>query len=227
MAHSSVDRRDQAVMNISRPLIILGEEFRLMVDRLLMRMDETPFETGSVFDIYDLVDEHLDLLAQHVSAFGEEIGNGLGRLTHEPDEYFHGVASRMNMELEAILAGYDDLRGLKANDDDYEGWSLLVEIYEETLFQIHDWLEEVVEFLDDPLAGIKKRGIPADGSGAVKLHLEMRPPRQLNRLTRWLQRRGHDLKAAQEQAWAAEDRRRAQRTGLTVGPLLGLWLGKG
>ena len=212
--------------SIPRPLIILGEEFRPMVDGLLMRMDETPFETGGVFDIHDLIDKHLELLAHHVSAFGEEVSDGLGRLTHEPDEYFHGVASRMNMELEDILAGYDDLRGLKANHDDYEGWSLLVEIYEETLFQIHDWLQEVVEFLDDPLAGVKKRGIPADGSGTVKLHLEMTPPRQLNRLTRWLQRRGHDLKAAQEQAWA-EDRRRAHRTGLAVGSLLGLWLGKG
>ena len=81
---------------IPRPLIILGEEFRLMIDGLLLRMDETPFETGSVFSIFDLVDEHLELLGDHVSAFCEEVGNGLGRLTHEPDEYFRGVASRMN-----------------------------------------------------------------------------------------------------------------------------------
>ena len=133
----------------------------------------------------------------------------------------------MNMELEGILIGYDNLRSLKASDDDFTGWSLLVEIYEDTLFQIHDWFEEVVEFLDDPLAGVRKRGIPADGSGAVNLHLEMRPPRQLNRLTRWLEHRGYDLKAAQEAAWAAEDRRRAHRQGLVVGTLLGLWLGKG
>ena len=211
---------------IPRPLIILGEEFRLMVDVLHMRMDETPFETGSVFDIFDLVDEHLELLTRHVGAFCEEVSNGLGRLTHEPDAYFHGVASRMNIELEGILIGYDNLRGQKASDDDFRGWSLLVEIYEDTLFQIHDWLEEVVEFLDDPLAGVKKRRIPADGSGAVKLQLEMRPPRQMNRLTRWLERRGYDLKAAQEAAWAAEDQRRAHRTGLVVGSLLGLWLGK-
>ena len=137
---------------IPRPLIILGEEFRLMVDGLLMRMDETPFETGIAFNIFDLVDEHLQLLVGHVSALGEEIGNGLGRLTHEPDEYFRGVASRMNMELEGILIGYDEVRGLKPSDDDFEGWSLLVQVYEDTLFQIHDWLAKVVEFLDAPLA---------------------------------------------------------------------------
>ena len=208
---------------IPRPLTILGGEFRLMANELLMRMDETPFEAGSVFSIFDLVDEHLELLDRHVSAFGEEVNNGLGRLTHEPDDYFHGVASRMNMELEGILIGYDNLRGLKASGDDFKGCSFLVEIYEDTLFQIHDWLEEVVEFVEDPLAGVRKRGVPSDGSGTVNLQLAMKPPRQLNRLTRWLERRGHDLTAA----WAAEDQRRAHRTGLVVGSLLGLWMGKG
>ena len=39
--------------SIPRPLIILGEEFRLMAGELEMRMDETPFETSSVFSIGD------------------------------------------------------------------------------------------------------------------------------------------------------------------------------
>lgn len=209
---------------IPRPLIVLGEEFRLMIDGLLMGMDETPFEIGNVFSIFDLVDEHLERLARHVTTFCEEIGNGLGRLTHEPDEYFRGVASRMNMELEEILAGYNDVRGLTPAHEDFEGWSLLVEVYEDTLFQIHDWLEEVVEFVDDPVAGVRKRGIPADGTGTVNLQLEMRPPHQLNRLTRWLNHRGHDLMAELQSA-LEEDQRRAHRTGMIAGTILGLWLG--
>ena len=65
---------------IPRPLIILGEDFRLMAEELGMRMDEMPLETGAVSDIFDLVDEHLELLADHVDAFGEDIGEGLGRV---------------------------------------------------------------------------------------------------------------------------------------------------
>ena len=211
---------------IPRPLIILGEEFRLMAEELRLRMDETPLETGTVYDIFDLVDLHMTLLGTHVNAFCEEVGNGLGRLTHEPDEYFHGVADRLNTELHDILDAYDDVRSLTPSHEDFEGWSLLVEIHEETLFQIQRWLDEVVEFLDDPLAGVKKRGIPSDGSGAVNLHLEMRAPRQMNRLTRWLNHRGHHMTAAQNEAWAAQDRRRAHRTGMIAGTLLGLWLGR-
>lgn len=209
---------------IPRPLIILGEEFRLMAGELEMRMAEPPFEAGSVFSIFDLVDDHLELLGAHVGAFGDEISNGLGQLTHEPDEYFRGVASRMSLELDFILDGYDQVRHLMPSDDDFEGWSLLVEIYEDTLLQIQRWLREVVEFLDDPVAGVRKRGIPADGSGAVNLQLEMRPPRQLNRLTRWLNHRGHDLMAELQSA-LEEDQRRAHRTGMIAGTILGLWLG--
>ena len=211
---------------IPRPLIVLGEDFRLMAEELGMRMDETPLETGTVSNIFDLVDEHMELLADHVGAFCEEISEGLGRLTHEPDEHFQGVASRLNSELEGILDGYDDLRRLEPSHEDFEGWSLLVEIYEETLFQIQLWLKEVVEFLDDPVAGVKKRGIPADGSGAVNLHLEMKAPRQMNALTRWLKRRGRDVTASQEEAWALEQRR-VHRQRLVLGSLIGWWIGKG
>ena len=211
---------------IPRPLKILGDDFRLMAEELGTRMDEMPFETGTVSNIFDLIDEHMEHLADHVNAFGEEIGEGLGRLTHEPDEYFRGVTSRLNAELEGILDGYDDVRRLKPSDEDLEGWSLLVEIYEETLFQIQLWLEEVVEFLDDPVAGVRKRGIPADGGGVVNLQLEMKAPRQVKLLTRWLKRRGRDVTAAQEEAWALEQRR-VHRQRLVLGSMIGWWIGKG
>ncbi len=41
--------------SIPRPLIVLGEEFRLMAEELSLRMDETPFETGTVYNIARVV----------------------------------------------------------------------------------------------------------------------------------------------------------------------------
>ena len=81
---------------IPRPLIVLGEHFRLMFQGLGMRMDEAPVETGAVSDIFEQVDEHLELIKSHVVAFGEVVSEGLGRLTLEPDAYFHQVANRLN-----------------------------------------------------------------------------------------------------------------------------------
>ena len=210
---------------IPRPLIVLGEAFGVMSRELDERMRDTPLAGGTVFDIFDLVDEHMTLLAVHVAAFAEAVNEGLGRLTDEPDAYFHGVAGRLTTELEAILDGYADVRGLNPSDEDFEGWSLLVEIYEETLFQIQRWLEEAVEFLDDPVAVVKRRGIPAGGT--VNVGLEMKPPRQMKALTRWLQRRGHDLQAAAHDRAMAEARQHGHLQGMVVGSLLGWWMGKG
>ena len=92
---------------IPRPLTILGGAFRVMAEELRTRMDESPLESGPVFNIFDLVDEHLQTLTDHVSAFTAQVNEGFGSLTYEPDEHFHGVASRMRAELEGILDGYD------------------------------------------------------------------------------------------------------------------------
>ena len=210
---------------IPRPLIVLGEAFGVMSRELDERMRATPWAGGTVFDIFDLVDEHMTLLAVHVAAFAEEVNEGLGRLTDEPDAYFHGVTGRLTTELEAILDGYDDVRGLNPSDEVFEGWSLLVEIYEETLFQIRGWLGEAVEFLDDPVGTVKRRGIPPGGT--VNVGLEMKPPRQMRALTRWLQRRGHDLGVAAHDRAMAEARQHGHVQGMVAGALLGWWIGKG
>ena len=189
-------------------------------------MDTTPPKTRGVYSIFDLVDEHLSLLVDGVNDFGDEVSKGLGTLTDEPDEYYRRVANGMNAELDGIFDGYDELRSLNANHEIYEGWSLLVEIYDETLLQIQHWLEDVVEYCEDPNAVLKRRGLPTDGTAEVNLQLEMKPPRQLKRLTRWQQRMGRQLTLAQDEAWAREHRRSAHRTGLIAGSMIGWWLGK-
>ena len=210
---------------VPRPLTILGEAFRFMAETLRTRMDEAPFETGSVFNIFDLLDEHVQLLNDHVSAFGTQVNEGLGLLTYESDEHFHGVARRIRAELEGILDGYDNVRGLQASAEDFEGWSLLVGIYEETLYQIQVWLDEVVDFLDDPVAGAKKRGLSADGNDVVNLRLVMKPPHQIDRLTSWLTGK-HDSMAAQDQNAWEQEQRSAHRHSMIAGTLIGLFLGK-
>ncbi len=207
---------------VPRPLVLLGEEFRRMCREVDTRMDETPFRNAPLFDIGELLDEHLPLLSEHVTGFGEEINEGLGHLTLEPDSYFRRIARRMNSHLDAILDGYDDVRSLDSNAEDYTGWSLLVEIYEETLFQIHLWLDEVVDFVDDPVTFLKQRGVPPGGT--LNLSLQMEAPPQVDRLTQWLNRRGHVLQAAQEEE-LGKALQRSHTQSLVAGTLLGWWLG--
>lgn len=207
---------------------IVGNEFRLMVKKIDRRMDDAPATTGVVYSIFDLVDEHLSLLVDCVEDFTDAVSEAHRMATNERDDHYQRVSYRMNAELDGILDGHDDLRSLNANDDVYEGWSLLVEVYEETLIQIRDWLEEVAECYEDPVAALRKRGLPTDGSEPINLSLVMKAPRQLKRLTRWQQRHGRQLAIAiaEDEAWAREQRRSAHRTGLIAGSMIGWWLGK-
>ena len=209
-----------------QPLGIVGNEFRLMVGKIDRRMDDAPPTTGVIYNIFDLVDEHLSLLVDCVEDFADAVSEGHRLATDERDEHYRRVSYRMNAELDGILDGYDDLRSLNADYDVYEGWSLLVEIYDETLIQIRGWLEEVAECYEDPIAALRKRGLPTDGSEPINLSLVMKAPRQMKRLTRWQQRHGRQLAIAEDEAWAREQRRVAHRTGLIAGSMIGWWLGK-
>ena len=206
---------------IPRPLIVLGEWFRQMDDESSRRMNEAPLQTGTIYDIADLIDDHLHRLVDHVNAFADVVNEGLGRLSYEPDEYFNGVARRLEAELDGILDCYDEVRGLTPGADDFEGWSLLVEIHEETVYQIQRWLREVRDCVDDPVSVARKRSVSDGDDTVVNLALEMQPPRQVKQLTRWLEYRAR----ANEHAWA-QHQRRARRNSMIAGTLLGLWWGK-
>lgn len=208
---------------LPRPLILVAEEFRRMSAELNARMVATPFKTDTPFDIVDLVNEHLALSAAHVTAATEALVKLDDLASSAPDSYFRGIARRLNTEVQAILDGYDELRSLTPSGEDVEGWSLLVEIYEEILYQIRQWCDEFVELHDDTAAFIRRRGLPPPG-GTLTLTPQFDSPPQVDRLGRWLERRQRrilaDLNKEQKRT-----RRRVGGHGFVVGVLMGLWRG--
>ena len=129
-----------------------------MIEEVSMRMDEAPVETGPVGDIAYVVEFHAQCLVDRMEAFGNVVNEGLARLRYEPDAYFDGAADRLEAELEGMLDSYDEVRRLTARVEAFEGWNLLVEIHEETLAMVQDWLEEIVELVDDPEAAASRTG---------------------------------------------------------------------
>ncbi len=222
--YRSVKVADQRVeVALPRPIILLVEEFRRMVAMLNARMDATPFKMSTSYDIVDLVTSHLDFSATHVTRATDAIVEFHDQAPPAPDSYFREVSRRLNTEVEAILDGYDELRSLRPSGEDFEGWTLLVEIYKEILCQIRQWFDDMVNLHDDPAAFIKRRGLPSAG-GTLTLSLQFESPRQIDRLGRWLERRQRgilaDLKKQRKRT-----RRRADGNGFVVGVLMGFWRG--
>ena len=210
--------------DLPRPLIVLGERFREIDRNASTRMEEKPLHRGAVWDIFSLVDEHLLRMVGHVEAFANVVNEELGRLTHESDAYVNAVAGRLDAELGGIFDSYDEVRGLAPGADDMEGWNLLLELHVETVVMIRDWLNRVVEFVDDPAGGMRRHGVQPGDDTEINLQLRMNPPRQLKQLTRWLERRAAQAGRAWHEAWARE-RSGVRHEAMIAGTLLGLWLG--
>ena len=173
-----------------------AEALRPLVRSMRARMLTSPPQTAAVSDIFELIQRHLDRIATDVPHFACEIEAGLGQAGARGDatdaEIFRAVG-RLEVLLDRILDGYDEVRCLRANADDFEGWKLLVETYRGTLVQVQSWLDELVNFLHDPIAGLKKRGISAEGDAEVTFSLDLQAPPELDQLTEWSRQRSYEL----------------------------------
>lgn len=208
---------------IPRPLIVLREEFNSMSVALNSRMGTKPRRSGREIDILDLSGEHVIKLSDHVHVFCEQISDGLDTITYEPDEYLRRIVSLLCTELNGMLNGYDEVRCLTPHPDDFEGWKLLVGIYEDTLLQIRDWLLDVLAFLNNPAAGVQKRQNSADEDGLVTLYLEMKAPKPMYDFIDWLQRIRDEIPLIHHNDLTMEqNRQRTGRAEMTIGTLVGL-----
>lgn len=174
--------------SIPRPLIVLREEFQPMAESLNSRMLKQPRPSSRKFDIFDLTGDHIQKLSNHVRLFGEQI-RGIGTIAYEPDEHFRRIARHLKKELNGMLDGYDDVRSRTPYEDVFEAWKLLVEIYEDTLHQIQDWLTDMLKFLNDPISEAETRKKSVDGTSLVRLDLELNAPEQMLDLQHWMERR--------------------------------------
>ena len=208
---------------IPRPLVVIQEEFHATAGSLNSRMLAQSRFYDREFDVLDLSGEHVQKLSDHVHLFCEQIAKGLGTITYEPDEHFRRIVNLLNKELNGMLDGYDDVRSRTPSEEDIEGWNLLVQIYEDTLRQIQDWPSDVLEFLNDPIAGVQKRQNSPDGTGNVTLLLEMKAPKPMYDFIDWLERIRDEISLIHDDDLTmAQNRQRFGSAELIIGTLIGL-----
>ena len=209
--------------SIPRPLVVLREEFQAMSESLNSRMGTKPLRSGREVDILDLSGEHILKLSDHVHVFCEQISDGLDTITYEPDSYLRRIVSLLCKELNGMLNGYDEVRCLTPHPDDFEGWKLLVGIYEDTLLQIRNWLSDVLAFLNNPVAGVQERQNSTDEDGLVTLYLEMKAPKPMYDFINWLERIRDEISLIHDDDLTVEqNRQRIGSTELIMGTLIGL-----
>ena len=217
-------------VSIPRSLVVLGGALRPVAGTLRTKTVARPIRTGTVSDIFDLCAEHLGRIGHEIELLADEIDAGLSFIASNPDtpdaEIYRAVG-RLEVQLERIVNGYDEVRRLRASSEDHECWVLLVETYRKTLAQIQDWLDELVDFLGDPTTALRKRGISLNSDANVTFSLSIEAPPEVNLLTDWVEQRADEVIAASEYEDMRAEERSVSWLPLLWGGLFGWWLGGG
>ena len=168
--------------------ITLGQAMRPLSSKLRARMTDAPMpRTVAVRDIPDAISHHLGEIADAISGLEAKI-NDLGDVlsTGGADAEIHRVVGGLEVYLDSLLARHSEVRRwCTGSGSDAQARDLLAGVYYHLLTQIRDWLDELVETIDRPLAAVKRRGLPTSGEVTLRLTLTLTEAPELAGLRRW------------------------------------------
>ena len=171
-------------------IITLGSAMRPLLSKLEARMMDTPkHRIVAKYDMADAISDQLDDLVGTTSGLVTKV-NILGDVlsTVGTDAEIHRVVGGIEVYLDDLLAQRFEVLRWRAAGSDARALDLLAGVYRHLLTEIRDWLDELVETIADPLAAVKRRGLPASGKVDLQLALTLTEAPQLAALLRWVER---------------------------------------
>lgn len=181
---------------VPRAVVVLGKALRPVAGKVAARIDKAPARRERPDNVGEFLSRHLRQMDDDVEALSEDVNRELGGAVAgagDDADVWRAVA-RLEVRIEGLLDSYDEVRGAEGDPEDAPGLSLLADIYRNLLRQILTWLNEILEFVDRPLAALRSRGLPTEGKVdlAITLTLESPSP-QLESLARWAGQRADEL----------------------------------
>jgi hypothetical protein len=170
-------------------LILLGEALRPIWRKIQDRLDEPVDAATPVLDLTGVISFHMKKLEGLIQNLGDEVNHPMSDVVdneHATDRDVYRAVGRFEASVDYMLTSYRDARALDACDEDAEACDLLAGVYRRLLIQIRDWLGDLVEFLADPTAVLRRRGLPTTGHVEFDLSLILKPPPELDSLMRWM-----------------------------------------
>lgn len=219
--------------SLPRETLAFRECVSPIASNLRTRMQNRPGRSEPVTDIFGFLGNHLGQIGDNVGRLVDEV-NQIGELrgfADTPENAMRRSAARMEICLERLLDDYDEVRRANLGYADSEGCRLLEEAYRDTLHQIQDWLDELIECLNDPMGALKKRGLVYEEGKPVPITLDLDfvPPPAMKDLERWAVQRGDRLineeTANSNEGSGRNSRRGTGWLGLLAAFGLGWWLG--
>lgn len=172
---------------------LLGEAMRPLWQKIGAQIDQPAFPVTPVYGIAGIVSNHLDELQSVAHRLTDRINCLMSDVVANEfaaDSDVYRAVGRFEASVDDLLSGYRSVCALDANGRDAEARDLLAGVYRHTLVEIRNWLGDLVETLTDPMAVVRKRGLPTTGYVELPLNLTLTAAPELAALTRWAGREG-------------------------------------
>ena len=166
----------------------LGEALRPLLLKLQAQMDAPVRRDLRVSDLAGEIADHLDDLEDTLQGFVAK-ANALGELLARegPAAGIHRGAGGLEVYLDTLLARYSEVRRWRPGASGAAARDSLAGVYRHLLTEIRDWMDEVVEAIGDPLAEVKRRGLPTSGKAHLGFYLTLTEAPELASLHDWLE----------------------------------------
>ena len=166
----------------------LGEALRPLLLKLQAQMHTPVRRDLPVSDVAGEVADHLGEMDDTVSDLAAKV-DSLGELLSRegPIAGIHRAAGGLEVYLDTLLTRYSEVRRWRADTSDQHARRLLAGAYRHLLTELRDWMDELIETIDDPLAAVRRRGLPTGGSVEIPLTLTLTEAPQLAELHDWLE----------------------------------------
>lgn len=105
------------------------------------------------------------------------------------------AVGRFEMVFDDFLGSYSELRDMRPYPKG-RGHGLLLAVYRHALQEVEAWLRDVIESLADPMAALRKRGLPTSGDVELKLSLTFTTPKELGEFRDWMKQQAKAAKMA-------------------------------
>ena len=166
-------------------VIALGRALRPTLAKMLATLRSSP-PTGEEVATIELVEHYLSSLenaCDDMVAKVQELGQALAAGSDETA--IHRAVGAFEAHLQVMQDGYVEVLAWEGTRSERQGRDLLAEVYRDALTQIKDWIEEIVETVEKPLAAVKRRGLQDQKEVTLAINLTLRSPPDLEHLMDW------------------------------------------
>jgi hypothetical protein len=178
---------------VPQRLQVLGQALKPVWKNLTEQLEQPHAATIPVHAMLNVISRHMDYLQAAVSPLANRIDDLMRDVVSNEqvtDAQVYRAVGRFEAPLEDFVDHFNEVASLAPYGADIDARNMLVGVYRHSLVEIRDWLEELVEALEDPVAAARARGIPIEGQVELPFTLTMTSAPELEQLTSWLSRHG-------------------------------------